>query len=98
MEEEKPHYDLVTLCPPATFGPLRHSISSIASLNESNARLWKRKAVSLNGLDVRHFTDSQRKLLVCFDSAEDAPMPYLPVHTYVDVRVSQSIFSILDRL
>jgi hypothetical protein len=76
MEKEKPHFDLVTLCPPATFGPLRHSITSIASLNESNARLWK----------------------LCFDSSEDAPMPYLPVHTYVDVRVSQPIIPILDRL
>ncbi|KAF2876210.1 hypothetical protein BDV95DRAFT_512242 [Massariosphaeria phaeospora] len=64
MKEEKPHYDLVTLCPPATFGPLRHSISSIGDLNESNSRLWK----------------------LCFDSTKDAPMPYIPVHTYVDVR------------
>ncbi|KAI1458103.1 flavonol reductase [Annulohypoxylon moriforme] len=64
MKQEKPHFDLVTLCPPATFGPLRHSISSIKDLNESNARLWR----------------------YCFDSTEDAPMPYMPVHTCVDVR------------
>ncbi|KAI0888180.1 flavonol reductase [Annulohypoxylon maeteangense] len=64
MEQEKPHFELVTLCPPATFGPLRHSISRIEDLNESNDRLWK----------------------YCFDSTEDAPMPYIPVHTYVDVR------------
>ncbi|KAI2469632.1 flavonol reductase [Annulohypoxylon bovei var. microspora] len=64
MKEEKPRFDLVTLCPPATFGPLRHSISSVQDLNESNARLWK----------------------YCFDSTTDAPMPYMPVHTYVDVR------------
>jgi nucleoside-diphosphate-sugar epimerase len=64
IKEEKPHYDLVTLCPPATFGPLRHSIKSIRDLNESNARLWK----------------------LCFSSTKDASMPYIPVHTYVDVR------------
>ncbi|KAL9094758.1 MAG: hypothetical protein Q9165_003029 [Trypethelium subeluteriae] len=64
MKEEEPHYDLVTLCPPATFGPLRHSILSIDQLNESNSRLWK----------------------LCFNSTKDAPMPYMPVHTYVDVR------------
>ncbi|KAK3689168.1 hypothetical protein B0T22DRAFT_490681 [Podospora appendiculata] len=64
MKNEKPHFDLVTLCPPATFGPLRHSISSIQDLNESNARLWK----------------------ACFDSSKDAPVPYIPVHTYVDVQ------------
>ncbi|EXJ85673.1 dihydroflavonol-4-reductase [Capronia coronata CBS 617.96] len=64
VDKEKPHYDLVTICPPATFGPLRHSITSIENLNESNARLWR----------------------FCFSSTEDAPMPYMPVHTYVDVR------------
>jgi nucleoside-diphosphate-sugar epimerase len=68
MKEEEPHYDLVTLCPPATFGPLRHSISSIRDLNESNSRLWK----------------------LCFNSTKDTSMPYIPVHTYVDVRVSRS--------
>ena len=66
IEKEKPHFDLVTLSPPATFGPLRHTITSIADLNESNSRLWK----------------------FCFSSSKDAPVPYMPVHTYVDVRVS----------
>ncbi|KAJ5971625.1 methylglyoxal reductase (NADPH-dependent) gre2 [Penicillium vulpinum] len=64
MEEEKPSFDLVTLTPPATFGPLRHSITSIRELNESNSRLWK----------------------LCLNSTKDAPVPYMPVHTYVDVR------------
>ncbi|KAI1374169.1 flavonol reductase [Hypoxylon crocopeplum] len=64
MKKEKPHFDLVTLCPPATFGPPRNSVSSISDLNESNGRLWK----------------------ACFDSSKDAPVPYIPVHTYVDVR------------
>ncbi|OGM44236.1 dihydroflavonal-4-reductase, partial [Aspergillus bombycis] len=64
MNEEQPHFDLVTLSPPATFGPLRHSITRIGELNESNSRLWK----------------------LCFSSTKDAPVPYMPVHTYVDVR------------
>ncbi|KAI1383594.1 flavonol reductase [Hypoxylon trugodes] len=41
IKKEKPHFDLVVLCPPAIFGPSRHSISSIKELNESNSRLWK---------------------------------------------------------
>jgi hypothetical protein len=65
MTKEAPQYDLVTLCPPATFGPLQHSIASISDLNESNARLWK----------------------LCFNSTKNASVPYIPVHTYVDVRV-----------
>ncbi|KAG2417876.1 hypothetical protein HFD88_000975 [Aspergillus terreus] len=64
MKEEQPSFDLVTLSPPATFGPLRHSITSIRDLNESNSRLWR----------------------FCFNSTKDAPVPYMPVHTYVDVR------------
>lgn len=40
VEERKPHFDLVTLCPPMTFGPVVHPISSIDKLNESNAVLW----------------------------------------------------------
>ncbi|KAL4744603.1 hypothetical protein BDW72DRAFT_208893 [Aspergillus terricola var. indicus] len=64
MEEEQPSFDLVTLSPPATFGPLRHSVTSIQDLNESNSRLWR----------------------LCFNSTKDAPVPYMPVHTYVDVR------------
>ncbi|KAF4982781.1 hypothetical protein FZEAL_1682 [Fusarium zealandicum] len=40
MEERKPTFDLVTLCPPMTFGPVAHAVSSIDKLNESNAVLW----------------------------------------------------------
>lgn len=66
IEKEKPHFDLVTLCPPATLGPLRHTIHSIKDLNESNGRIWR---------------------MSC-QSSKDAPVPYMPVHTYIDVRVS----------
>ena len=36
----KPGFDLVTLCPPMTFGPVVHPVADAASLNESNAALW----------------------------------------------------------
>ncbi|KAI8295796.1 hypothetical protein K4K56_010515 [Colletotrichum sp. SAR 10_98] len=35
------HFDLVTLCPPTTFGPVVHPVSGVSKLNESNAMLWK---------------------------------------------------------
>lgn len=41
LEENKPGFELVTLCPPMTFGPIVHPISSIKDLNESNAMLWQ---------------------------------------------------------
>jgi nucleoside-diphosphate-sugar epimerase len=36
-----PGFDLVTLCPPMTFGPVVHPVESVEQLNESNAMLWK---------------------------------------------------------
>lgn len=36
----KPPFDLVTLCPPMTFGPVVHPVQSATKLNESNAMLW----------------------------------------------------------
>ncbi|KAL5334933.1 hypothetical protein BJX70DRAFT_402129 [Aspergillus crustosus] len=41
IENEKPSFDLVALCPPMTFGPIVHPISGLDNLNESNAMLWK---------------------------------------------------------
>ncbi|KAI1399030.1 dihydroflavonol-4-reductase [Hypoxylon fuscum] len=41
VEEKKPQFDLVTLCPSMVFGPLANSPSSIQDLNESNRQLWK---------------------------------------------------------
>ncbi|KAB8212008.1 hypothetical protein BDV34DRAFT_219221 [Aspergillus parasiticus] len=40
IEREKPSFDLVTLCPPMTFGPVVHPVNGVAGLNESNAVLW----------------------------------------------------------
>ncbi|KAM0326678.1 hypothetical protein ACHAQA_006548 [Verticillium albo-atrum] len=41
VEEKKPAFDLVTLCPPMTFGPVVHPVDTVENLNESNAMLWK---------------------------------------------------------
>ncbi|KAF6810811.1 NAD dependent epimerase/dehydratase [Colletotrichum plurivorum] len=41
VEEKKPHFDLVALCPPMTFGPVVHPIADVGKLNESNAMLWR---------------------------------------------------------
>ncbi|KAH0542794.1 hypothetical protein FGG08_002842 [Glutinoglossum americanum] len=40
LRNEKPHFDLVTFNPPMVYGPLRHSVSKITDLNQSNARIW----------------------------------------------------------
>lgn len=40
VRERKPGFDVVTLCPPMTFGPIAHPIERLAGLNESNAMLW----------------------------------------------------------
>ncbi|KAF4437799.1 dihydroflavonol-4-reductase [Fusarium austroafricanum] len=41
IAREKPSFDLVTLCPPMTFGPIKHPIANLDALNESNKMLWK---------------------------------------------------------
>ncbi|KAL4961191.1 SDR family oxidoreductase [Aspergillus stella-maris] len=41
MEQEKPSFDLVTLCPSMVFGPLARDPTSVSELNESNKNLWK---------------------------------------------------------
>lgn len=41
VEKEKPSFDLATLCPPMTFGPIAHPVTSPEQLNESNAKLWQ---------------------------------------------------------
>jgi nucleoside-diphosphate-sugar epimerase len=52
IEERKPSFDLVTLCPPMTFGPIRHPVANIAGLNESNANLWKVASGDFTNLPV----------------------------------------------
>lgn len=41
VEERKPGFNIVTLCPPMTFGPICHPVAKLSELNESNANLWK---------------------------------------------------------
>jgi nucleoside-diphosphate-sugar epimerase len=41
VKERKPGFNIVTLCPPMTFGPICHPVADLAGLNESNANLWK---------------------------------------------------------
>ncbi|RDW90018.1 uncharacterized protein DSM5745_01793 [Aspergillus mulundensis] len=36
----KASFDLVSLCPPMTFGPVVHPVPTVEDLNESNAMLW----------------------------------------------------------
>ncbi|KAF7552915.1 hypothetical protein G7Z17_g3978 [Cylindrodendrum hubeiense] len=51
VKQQKPTFDLVTLCPPMTFGPVVHPVASVDKLNESNAMLW-RIATGANPLPV----------------------------------------------
>ena len=41
IQEKNPTFDLVTICPPMTFGPVVHPLESLEQLNESNSELWK---------------------------------------------------------
>ncbi|KAL4894827.1 hypothetical protein BDV59DRAFT_200623 [Aspergillus ambiguus] len=41
VRDKRPAFDLVTLCPPMTFGPVVHPVAGVGKLNESNAMLWK---------------------------------------------------------
>ncbi|KAE9367400.1 NAD dependent epimerase/dehydratase [Stipitochalara longipes BDJ] len=41
LKSQKPKFDVVTLCPPMTFGPIVHPVDKVEDLNESNAQLWK---------------------------------------------------------
>ncbi|EED17940.1 3-beta hydroxysteroid dehydrogenase/isomerase family protein [Talaromyces stipitatus ATCC 10500] len=41
IRDKKPMFDFVALCPPMTFGPVVHPVSSISKVNESNAMLWQ---------------------------------------------------------
>ncbi|KAG4433520.1 hypothetical protein IFR05_011003 [Cadophora sp. M221] len=40
VKERKPKFEIVTLCPPMTFGPVVHPVAGVENLNESNKMLW----------------------------------------------------------
>jgi nucleoside-diphosphate-sugar epimerase len=52
VEQEKPNFDLVTLCPPMIYGPIKHTISNINDLNESNSRLFSNFINSSKDADI----------------------------------------------
>ncbi|KAI0901136.1 NAD(P)-binding protein [Annulohypoxylon nitens] len=39
VANEKPSFDLATICPPMVFGPVAHHLSSLSGINTSNARI-----------------------------------------------------------
>ncbi len=41
MASREVMFDLVTLCPPLTFGPIVHPCARVSELNASNAELWR---------------------------------------------------------
>ncbi|KIW20290.1 hypothetical protein PV08_00865 [Exophiala spinifera] len=41
IDREKPTFDIVTLCPPMVFGPMRHPVTTLSDLNETSEALWK---------------------------------------------------------
>lgn len=41
VKSQSPSFDIATLCPPMTFGPIAHPVEHVSGLNESNAMLWK---------------------------------------------------------
>lgn len=41
IKHNKPGFDLVTFCPPMTFGPVVHPVDFVEDLNLSNANLWE---------------------------------------------------------
>lgn len=62
VEEQKPNFDLVTICPPLVFGPILNRLSSLSAVNTSNERFselvegrWKEKI--LPSLGVNLFVD-----------------------------------------
>jgi nucleoside-diphosphate-sugar epimerase len=40
LEEQHPHFDIITIQPPLVFGPCEHE-TTLESLNESNAQVWR---------------------------------------------------------
>lgn len=62
MKEEKPNFDLVTICPPMIYGPLAHTIKSMSELNQSNTRIYQsfmnsRKHAELPPNGVYYYVD-----------------------------------------
>ncbi|KAF3916763.1 Dihydroflavonol-4-reductase [Dactylellina cionopaga] len=59
VAEEKPNFDLVTICPPLVFGPTVHHLSSLSAINTSNERFvdlvrgkWKNEILPSIGVNL----------------------------------------------
>lgn len=88
LKNEKPKFDIVTLCPPMTFGPVVHPVRKVQELNESNAMLWK-IATGANPLpvtrvpfwiDVRDLAEAHVEALLRPDAGNKRYTPASPEH------------------
>jgi nucleoside-diphosphate-sugar epimerase len=59
VEQEKPGFDLVTICPPLIFGPPARTLKSLAAINTSNERFvellegkWKKEIMPSMGVNL----------------------------------------------
>ncbi|KAH7120238.1 hypothetical protein B0J13DRAFT_567658 [Dactylonectria estremocensis] len=86
VKQHELSFDIVTLCPPMTFGPVVHPVASVDKLNESNAMLW-RIATGANPLpvsrvpfwiDVRDLAASHVESLLRSDVAGKRYVPASP--------------------
>ena len=72
IQEQEPQFDVITIQPPMVFGPCEHDVT-LATLNESNAQIWKVISGGKNGVvpatgmwqwvDVRNVAEAHVKAL-----------------------------------
>ena len=48
MEDEKPAFELATICPPMVFGKVVHPLRSVDELNTSNTMVWSLVAAGMH--------------------------------------------------
>jgi nucleoside-diphosphate-sugar epimerase len=88
LKNEKPKFDVVTLCPPMTFGPVVHPVNRVEDLNESNAMLWKiasgEKPLPVTRvpfwIDVRDLADAHVEALLRPEVGNKRYTPASPEH------------------
>lgn len=88
LKNEKPEFDIVTLCPPMTFGPVVHPVRKVQELNESNAMLWKiatgEKPLPVTRvpfwIDVRDLAEAHVEALLRPDAGNKRYTPASPEH------------------
>jgi len=88
LKNEKPKFDIVTLCPPMTFGPVVHPVRKVQELNESNAMLWKiasgEKPLPVTRvpfwIDVRDLAEAHVEALLRPDAGNKRYTPASPEH------------------